>query len=156
MAQMLQSKGGMTRLTIFLCAAFALIGSGAALADVLVTTDQERLEAFAQSVTGKVSAHRIDAALQYTDTATVSVDVVGPNKTRTFDVDNDSDLTAYVHDMLAPLSGDKFKLIQQTVSVQGKRGIVSLRVRTEKGLVNTTFKLERVEDRWLVRRMTIS
>ena len=136
--------------------ALALFGGGAALADALVVTDREQLQIFAQSVTGEASERRIDAALQYTDPAVATVDVITVTQTRSFNDNNGSDLTAYAHKALASFKGNHLKLIQQTISFEGNKALVALRVRTDDGLANAIFKLERIEDRWLVRRMTIS
>ena len=155
-ARLMQSKGGMTKLMVYVGVASALVIGSAALADALVVTDKEHLEAFAESVTGPVSSARVDAALKYVDPNETSVEVVAPTRAKLFDDTNSLELPAYAHQALAPLKGNSLQLIQRTVSIDGDDGLVAVRVRTSEGLVNATFKLTRRGKRWLVRRITIS
>ena len=75
----------MSKLMIYGMALTVLLGGVGAVADALVVTEREELEQFAESVTGEVSGHRIDAALRYASPASEAVEVLSRRVTESFD-----------------------------------------------------------------------
>jgi hypothetical protein len=57
---------------------------------------------------------------------------------------------------LAPLEGTKLSLIQESISLDGERARIALRLRTDAGLANTVFDLRRENDVWFLRRVIVN
>ena len=130
---------------------------GAAVAvDAIVVTDRERIERFIDSVTGSVSESRIDHALRYADPSRVPIEVVHEGRRRRYGDTNASKLKPDARRALASLEGSRLHLIQESISVDGARARVALRLRTSSGLANTIFDLRRQDEEWLLRRVTVN
>ena len=125
------------------------------MASELVVTDGERLEAFADSVTGEVSASRIDAALSYADPSRIPVEVLVADDFEVFGEDQEVDLADRAHDTLAPLEGDDARLLSRTIEIQGDDAHVALRIGTAEGTIDAQFRLVRRGDGWLVTRVRV-
>lgn len=132
-----------------------LIGSVAVVADALVVTDQERLEAFVDSVTGEVETRRIDAALSYVDTARVPVEITVGEEYRTYDEGQEVDLAERARRTLAPFTGQDVRVLQKAIEIDGERALVALRIGTREGTANLQFRLVRRGDGWLVSRVRV-
>jgi hypothetical protein len=130
---------------------------GAAVAvDAAVVTDRERMAEFVDSVTGEVSDSRIDGALRYADPTEVPIELIHEGRRRKYG-DRDADrLKPDARKALASLEGSNLRLIQESVSVDGERARIALRLRTSEGLANTVFDLRRKDDTWLLRRVTVN
>lgn len=140
----------MKRAHLLLAAAAILcLGCIAAVADALVVTDEERLMAFVEAVSGEVSGERIDDALSFAQTDRLPLTLRSPDSERTYD-DRDDELARRVRQSLEPLLGSDAELIQHDIQIDGDIADVHLRVRTEHGSVSAALELEKVDGRWLV------
>ena len=146
----------MRRTGIYLLFSLSLVVGAALVIDAVLVTDRERMEAFIDSVTGQVSDKRIDSALSYADPSKVPIELVHEGRRRKYSDRNASDLRSDARRALAPLQGSKLYLIQESVSLEGERARIALRMRTDTGLANTVFDLRRQDDEWLLRRVTVN
>lgn len=126
------------RLFTYAAVAAALVGGTGFVTDALTVTDEERLE----SLVDDVVASPDDALSEWTDPSLVPVDA---------QVDGHR---ASVSDAFGRLRGDDVEVVQRSVDLDGDHASVALRARVDGELANATFRLERHEDRWLVRHVT--
>lgn len=146
----------MSKIALYGAAFIALVGGVAAVADAMVVTEREQLEAFAEAVTGEVSGKRIDAGLRYADPTVEPIEVMSFEGRWSFDEDNAPSLAAKARSTLAPLEESTLRVVQESVHIDNDDGRVALRLHTKNGLVNVTFTLRRHDQRWLVRRVLVS
>lgn len=146
----------MRRTGIHLLVILSLVVGAAVAVDAAVVTDRERMEAFVESVTGKVSSSRIDNALRYADPAKVSMDLVHQGRRHRYTDRNAADLKSDARKALAPLEGSRVSLLQENIHLDGERARIALRLRTNEGFANTVFDLRRQDDEWLLRRVTVN
>ena len=146
----------MGRTGILLLVALALVVGAAVVVDTLVVTDRERMAEFIDSVTGEVSDSRIDGALKYADPSEVPIELIHEGRRRKYGDRNAERLKPDARKALASLEGSQLRLIQESVSVEGERARIALRLRTSEGLANTVFDLRRKDDTWLLRRVTVN
>ena len=151
-----RTAGVVQRTAFYLLGSLCLVVGISAAADALVVTDHERMEEFVESVTGPVSDARIDGALDYADPTRQSLDVVHERRMERYDTENASSLPQRVREALAPLTGSKLRLIQESISIEDDLARVALRVRTDAGLANAVFDLRRHDDQWLLRRVMVN
>lgn len=157
LARGVQKKRDMIRRSgIYLLVTLSIVVGAAMVTDAIVVTDRERMDDFIESVTGDVSSSRIDGALSYADPAKVPFELVHDGRRRKYGDRNASALKSDARKALASLEGSKLRLIQESVSLQGKSARIALRVRTNSGLANTVFDLRREDDEWLLRRVIVN
>ena len=146
----------MRRAGIHLLVVLSIAVGAAVVIDAIVVTDRERMEQFVDSVTGDVSESRIDHALSYADPSKLPIELVHEGRLRRYSDANAAKLKPDARKALASLEGSGLRLIQQSVSVDGERARVALRLRTRSGLANTIFDLHRRNQEWLLRRVTVN
>lgn len=135
-------------------AAFLCLVCVAAVADALVVTDEERLEAFVDALSGEVSADRIDDALSFAQTDQLAFTLRAGSAERTYD-NRDAELAQRVRRAVAPFLGTEAELIQHNIQVDDNEADVHLRVRTAQGVVSAAIQLEKVDGRWLMTTATM-
>lgn len=146
----------MGRTGIYLLVILSIVVGAAVVTDAIVVTDRERMDEFIESVTGKVSDSRIDGALSYANPTKVPIELVHEGQRRKYGDRNASRLKPDARKALASLEGSRLRLIQESVSLDGERARVALRLRTSSGLANTVFDLQRQGDEWLLRRVIVN
>lgn len=146
----------MGRTGILLLVAFTLVVGAAVVVDTVVVTDRERMAEFIDSVTGDVSDSRIDGALRYANPTEVPIELIHEGRRRKYGDRNAERLKPDARKALASIEGSHLRLIQESVSVEGERARIALRLRTSQGLANTVFDLRRKDDTWLLRRVTVN
>ena len=146
----------MRRTGIYLLVVLSIAVGAAVVTDATVVTDRERMEEFIDSVTGKVSESRIDSALSYADPSKVTMELVHDGHRRRYSDRNAADLKPDARKALASLEGSKLDLIQESISLEGERARIALRLRTDAGLSNTVFDLRREKDVWFLRRVIVN
>ena len=146
----------MRRTGIYLLVVLSIVVGAAVVTDAVVVTDRERMDEFIDSVTGKVSSSRIDGALSYANPSKVPIELVHEGRRRKYSERNATKLKPDARKALASLEGSRLHLIQESVSVDGERARIALRLRTSSGLANTVFDLRRQNDEWLLRRVTVN
>ncbi len=125
------------------------------VADVLVITDEEKLEAFVDELTDDSPDKRVDGALHYADTSRVDVEVTSPDDRAYYGDGEDLQLADHLRDALASLDHGHVSLIQRTVRVDGDDGMAALRLDTEDGVLDAEFRFVRRPDGWLLRRVRV-
>lgn len=132
-------------------ALIATVGTGgvALAADALVESDEERISEVADAMTGSAPERRIDALLAWVDPTRIPVTVRANGYVDRFGED-DGDPAESIRGALAPLSTDSLDVVQRSVSVEGERATVALRVRSEGEIVDAQLALRRDGQTWLV------
>jgi len=146
----------MRRTGIYLLVILSIVVGAALVADAIVVTDRERMDEFIDSVTGQVSESRIDNALSYADPSKVTVELVHDGHRRRYSNRNAAALKPDARKALASLEGSRLHLIQESISLDGERARIALRLRTDAGLANTVFDLLRDKDQWILRRVIVN
>jgi hypothetical protein len=146
----------MSRTGIYLLVVFSIVVGATVVTDTLVVTDRERMDEFIDSVTGRVSDSRIDNALSYADPSKVAMELVHEGRRRHYGDRNAADLKPDARKALATLEGSNLDLIQESISLDGERARIALRLRTDTGLANTVFDLRRENDEWFLRRVIVN
>jgi hypothetical protein len=146
----------MGRTGIYLLVILSIVVGAAVVTDAIVVTDRELMDEFIESVTGRVSESRIDNALSYADPSKVTMELVHDGHRRRYDGRNAAALKPDARKALASLEGSSLRLIQQSISLNGERARIALRVRTDAGLANTIFDLRRENDEWFLRRVIVN
>jgi hypothetical protein len=147
---------GMRRTSIYLLVILSIVVGAAVVTDAVVVTDRERMDEFVEAVTGRVSGSRIDNALRYADPSKVTMELVHEGRRRRYSDRNAAALKPDARKALAPLEGTKLSLIQESISLDGERARIALRLRTDAGLANTVFDLRRENDVWFLRRVIVN
>jgi hypothetical protein len=146
----------MRRTGIYLLVVLSIVVGAAVVTDAVVVTDRERMDEFIESVTGGVSDSRIDNALSYADPSKVTMELVHEGRRHRYSDHNAASLRPDARKALASLEGTKLSLIQESVSLDGKRARIALRLRTDAGLANTVFDLQRENNVWFLRRVIVN
>ena len=146
----------MLRTGIYLLVVLSIVVGVAVVTDAVVVTDRERMDEFIESVTGRVSGSRIDNALSYADPSKVTMELVHEGHRRRYSDRNAAALKPDARKALASLEGTKLSLIQESISLEGERARIALRLRTDAGLANTVFDLRRENDVWFLRRVIVN
>lgn len=146
----------MRRTGIYLLVILSIVVGAAVVTDAVVVTDRERMDEFIESVTGRVSESRIDNALSYADPSKVTMELVHDGHRRRYDDRNAEALKPDARKALASLEGSSLRLIQESISLDGERARIALRIRTDAGLANAVFDLRRKNDQWFLRRVIVN
>jgi hypothetical protein len=124
--------------------------------DALFTTEEERIGAFVEAVTGDVAGDRINSALRYTDPDREPVELSVAGHSVFYDEGDTVGLAESAHRYLEPFLGGNVDLLQERIEIDENHAQVNLRLNTDNGLVNVEFKLNRHSDGWLVHRVRAS
>ena len=146
----------MQRTGIYLLVILSIVVGAALVTDAIVVTDRERMDEFIDSVTGQVSGTRIDGALSYADPSKVAMELVHQGRRHRYSDRNAASLKPDARKALASLEGSSLHLIQESISLEGERARIALRLRTDAGLANTVFDLRRENDQWFLRRVIVN
>jgi hypothetical protein len=146
----------MGRTGIYLLVILSIVVGAAVVTDAVVVTDRERMDDFVEAVTGRVSESRIDNALSYANPSKVTMELVHDGRRRRYSDRNASALKTDARKALASLEGSKLHLIQESISLEGERARIALRLRTDAGLANTVFDFRREDDVWFLRRVIVN
>jgi hypothetical protein len=140
----------------------ALAGAGLALLiaalvvwDILVVTDQERIEAFADTVTSEVNAENIELALAYVNPSVQPVLIEVRHQSLRYDKESPEEFAAMAHGRLRPYHGTKQHVMRKSVEVQETRATVATETFSRRGRVSVDWELKKRGDDWLVSRMAI-
>ena len=129
----------------------AAVAIGAVLiADWLIVTDEERLEGFVDSVTGRIDNERIDRALSWTDPKLQPMELTFRGQSLRFDADNAAELPSKAYTHLASYQGEKLTLLSKSIEVKGARATVVVDTLSRRGRTTVDYELRKSGDRWLV------
>ncbi len=139
----------------------ALVGAGLVLLvgtlviwDILVVTDQERVEAFADTVTSEVSPENIEKALAHVDPALQPVLIEVRGESLRFDQSQEH-FAAMARSRLRSFEGTKQHVLRKNVEVKGLSATVATETFSRRGRVSVDWELRKRGDAWLVNRMSI-
>lgn len=115
-----------------------------ALADALVTSDEERLDEVAVAITSGEEGERLDALLAYADVEREPA-VVGGRRVR-----DEGDLARELRGELGALDDGELEVVQTSTSVSGETGRIALRVRVDGEVLDADLTLRRDGQGWLL------
>lgn len=139
-----------SRFLVHVLVATVSIGGIAVAADALVETDREQLEQLAGDLVETRAGARTDAVLRWIDVSREEVAIARGRSIARFGEDNEHRLADALASALAPFEADDLELVQKSVSVDGDRGTVAVRVRAEGEIADVTFRLTRSGQGWIV------
>ena len=140
----------MQRKSLLTALVLSVVGASAALADVLVETDREKVERLAELTDGPITQETMDEALSFVDVSRQPLTVqLGPQR-RTFGAGSGADLALQMRDELRPLVGQELNKVQQNLELEGDSARLALRVRLGSELVDVVLELRRHADDWLI------
>jgi hypothetical protein len=143
------------RTLAYVAGGIAAVATVWVVGDLLIVTDEERLEPFLDAVTGDVTPARIDAALAFTDPSREPVEVRALGTTVVYE-DAES-LSERAHTALSALSGETLRILGESIEVEGERATISVRILSgQTGMVNVGFDLRKHGDDWLVRTVRVT
>jgi hypothetical protein len=149
-------KGSVRRQTLVILGALALAVAGGIYAfDAAIVTAEERIGRFANDVTGEVSRDRIRRALEWTEPSRQPVEVDVRGEGTVYDDENAGELSRDAKRALGRFSGTNLRALRESIEVQGDRADLSLKLLTDRGMVNVDYRLRRHGEQWLVSRVRV-
>jgi hypothetical protein len=142
-----------SRLFLYTLVASAAVGGFALVADALVVSDEERLEAVADELTEGPADERVDGVLRRIDLSREPLRLEHGERVRRYSEDDDHRLADGVWDALGPFADEDLEVVQRAVRLDGDRGTVAVRVRAGSELHDATLHLVRSGQGWLVTRL---
>jgi hypothetical protein len=139
-----------------LAAGAAVVGL-VVLYDGLVVTDEERLEAFVEDVSGPVDPHRVARArARWVDLERQPFEVSAMGRSLLYRAGDDDALAERARRSLARLRGADLRVLGRAIAVEGDRATVSLRVMSPgRGLGRVEWRLRRHGDDWLAAHLAV-
>lgn len=123
--------------------------------DALVVTDEERLEAFADVVTGDLTDVRFEAAWAYVDLGRQPIEVLSFDGVQTYDAARGSEARARARQVVQRLQGDNLRALGQSIEITDDVGVVAQRILSNQGMANIEYRLHRHGDDWLIGRVWV-
>lgn len=125
--------------------------------DALVVSDEERIEALADDVTGPVTDARMNAARgRWIDLGRQPFEVSAFGRTELYRAGDEAALDARAASALRTLSGSRLRAITSSVELQGERGTLTMRVLDDRnGMAQLSWSLAKRGDDWLLARLAI-
>jgi hypothetical protein len=132
-------------------AAFAAVAIGAVVvADWLVVTEEERLEGFVDTVTGRIDDARIERALSWTDPKRQPVELTFRGQSFRFEADNSDDLRSKAYMHLASYQGEKLTLLSKSIEVKGLHATIVVDTLSRRGRTTVEYEVRKTGEQWLV------
>ncbi|MEQ8461262.1 MAG: hypothetical protein RLO52_30490 [Sandaracinaceae bacterium] len=139
------------------------LGVGAAMValvlyDALVITDEERLEAFVEDVTGRLEPARVAAATdRWVDLERQSLELSALGESRRFDAGDEAELAERRQRALSRFMGDSLRALSTAIEVEDREARVTLRLLgTRTGMATAEWTLHKAGDDWLVQRLRVT
>ena len=120
------------------------------VADWLIVTEEERLEGFIDTVTGRIDDDRIDRALAWTDPKSQPVELTFRGQSLRFDADNGPELSSQAHTHLASYQGEKLTLLSKSIDVKTSQATIMVDTLSRRGRTTVQYELRKRDDKWLV------
>ncbi|MEM9067328.1 MAG: hypothetical protein AAGE52_02440 [Myxococcota bacterium] len=122
------------------------------VADALVVSDEELLEAIANDFQGTVSTAAIDQALTHFAPDKRAVEVNARGLTRVYGNSAAADLRRDALRGLRRVNGTTIRRLRTGITVDGDRGKITMQLMSDQGMANVELHVDRVEERWIVTR----
>lgn len=126
-----------------------VLGSMAAYR-ALVVTDRDRVERFAEAVSGEVTPARIDAALRYVDPDRQTVEVTAYEATETYGPGQRDALHQRVRERLRAVSGARFRVLRRSITMGQGSASVSMQLFSSEAAPTAEYVLRKHGADWLV------
>lgn len=127
-------------------ALLAALGVGRAL----VVTDRDRVEGFADAVSGELTPAHLDAALRYVDPDRQPVEVTAYEETESYGAGQREALRRRVRERLAGLMGTRWRVLRRSITMGAGGASVSMQVFSSEAGATTDYVLRKHGDDWLV------
>ncbi|MFK7984715.1 MAG: hypothetical protein AB8I08_01710 [Sandaracinaceae bacterium] len=146
------------RSSILLYGAIAslVLGAGVLTADALVTTDEEHLEELCDDVTERDADARVGAIMTWTDLSRQPLEISDRGRRERYEERDEAALSHDLEGVLAPLTDPDLEILQRSVEVDDDRATIAIRTRSGGETHNTTFRLTRNGQGWLITRLRAS
>lgn len=144
----------------------AWIGAGIALAaiagilvayDALVVTEEERLEAFVDDVTGMVTQGRVRGARsRWVDLGRQPLEVSAMGQSLLYREGEEEELAAQSRRALRSMLGTSLRVVSSSIRIEGDTATVDLRLMSrERGFGQAQWRLRRHGEDWLIERLSV-
>lgn len=132
--------------------AFAVVAvvGGVVASRALVVTDRDRVERFADAVSGEVTAARIDAALRYVDPDRQPVEVTAYESTQSYGAGEREALHRAVRERLQPVTGTRFRVLRRSITVGPASASVTMQLFSAEAAPTAEYVLRKHGADWLV------
>lgn len=132
-----------------------VFGVGGYLAwDALVVTDEEKIEAFADAISGELNLDRIDTAMRYVRPEVQPLTVTSPWGESVY-----TDLPAVraaAHKALSRFYGERLRITSEQIHVEEHAARLSVRVMTMRGFRDADFRFAKPDDdHWILTHITV-
>lgn len=126
--------------------------------DALGVTDEERLEAFIDDVTGSVGQGRVSAArARWIDLDRQPFEVSAMGRSLLYREGEEADLAERSRTALAGLRGSDLRAFHRRIDIQGDAATVTLRlVSRGQGMGTVEWRLRKHDDDWLLSRLAVT
>ncbi|MCB9596291.1 MAG: hypothetical protein H6719_26450 [Sandaracinaceae bacterium] len=126
--------------------------------DALVITDEERLEVFAEEVTGAVGPARVNGAIaRWIDLDRQPFEVSAFGESLYYGPGEDAALAERAAAAVRELRGVNLRRMQTGITVEGDEARVSIRLLSrERGMGRAEWRLRRHGDDWLAEHLTVA
>lgn len=122
-------------------------------ADALVTTDQERLEGFAEAVAEGAGEERADAALAHADVMSVPVRLWIDGNRQVIGAETGDELATNLREAFEQVP--QGELLQESIQLAERRATVTTRVGGDGAEQTVVYTLVKPDERWLIRRVRV-
>lgn len=129
----------------------ALVG-GMLLWDALVTTDEERLQTFVDTVTGTMEPATVTEGLTWVDPDAQPLEVEARGMGKLYRSGDADELQRDAREQLRPFMGDTLRALREAIDVDGDQAAVELKLLTNRGLVQARFRFVKRRERWLLEK----
>lgn len=123
--------------------------------DVLVVTDQERVEALLDDVTGTMGPEKVSRALRWVDVDRQPLDVSAYGDARSYSPGQGSELETKARESLRRFDGTTFRMLRRSVEVTGNDAHVTLQLIGDDSMANVDFALRKHGEDWLISRLAL-
>jgi hypothetical protein len=135
-------------------AVVVVLGSIAA-SRALVVTDRDRVERFAEAVSGEVTPARIDAALRYFDPERQAVEVTAYEATETYVPGQRDALHRQVRERLRVVAGQRFRVLRRSITMGPGSASVSMQLFSSEAAPTAEYVLRKHGGDWLVETVRV-
>lgn len=132
--------------------AFAVVAAvgGVVASRALAVTDRDRVERFAEAVSGEVTPARVDAALRYVDPDRQPVEVTAYESTQTYGAGEREALRRVVRERLQPVAGARFRVLRRSITMGPGTASVTMQLFSSEAAPTAEYVLRKHGDDWLV------
>lgn len=143
---------------IGVAAGVAAIAGALFLWDVLVVTDEERLELFVEDVTGSVGPDRVmNARVRWIDLSRQPFEVSALGQSLLYREGEDDALQERSHTALSSMYGERLRVLTSGIRVEEDRATVTMRVMGDRsGMAQIEWRLRKHGDDWLAERLALT